>query len=87
MKTLDMADKYEPASYTDDDEPTVKIDMRAVLPKLYLSGDEDDFEPTLPSARSPKFPEEKRYPGIGLLIVLGTGLLFWGTLAWAIWGR
>lgn len=79
MKPLDMADKYEPASYQDD-EPTVKIDMRAILPKLYLS-EEEDCEPTLPSQRNP-LHQEKRYPGIGLLICLGTGLLFWGTVAY-----
>ncbi len=45
-------------------------------------------EPTLPSLRNPLLPtEEKRYPGIGLLIAFGTGFLFWGTLAWLIWGR
>lgn len=30
--------------------------------------------------------QEKRYPGIGLLICLGTGLLFWGSVAYLIWG-
>ena len=80
MKTLDMADKYEPASYQDD-EPTVKVNMQAILPKMYVEED----EPTLPSARNPLFPkEEKRYPGIGLLICLGTGAIFWGTVLYFI---
>jgi hypothetical protein len=28
--------------------------------------------------------EEKRYPGIGMLIAFGTGIAFWGTVAWLI---
>ncbi len=28
--------------------------------------------------------EEKRYPGVGLLLCLGTGVLFWGTIAYLI---
>ena len=31
-----------------------------------------------------KVEEEKRYPGIGLLMVLGFGLIFWGTVGWLI---
>lgn len=81
MKTLDMADKYEPASYQDD-EPTVKVNMEAILPKVIV--DDDDFEPTLPSARNPLFVEEKRYPGIGLLLTFGTGFIFWGTVLYLI---
>ncbi len=80
MKTLDMADKYEPASYSDD-EPTVKVNMQAILPKVYL----EDDEPTLPSMRNPLLPkEEKRYPGIGLLLAFGSGAIFWGTLLYFI---
>lgn len=75
MKTLDMADKYDPLSYQDD-EPTVKVDMNAILPKVYV---EEDCEPTLPSMRSP-LHQEKTYPGVGLLIAFGTGFLFWGTV-------
>ncbi len=78
MKTLDMADKYEPVSYQDD-EPTIKINMNPILPKVIV----EDDEPTLPSMRNP-FTEEKRYPGIGLLLCLGTGLAFWGTVVYLI---
>lgn len=81
MKTLDMADKYEPASYSDD-EPTVKVNMEAILPKVIV--DDDDFEPTLPSARTPVFPQEKTYPGVGLLLAFGTGFIFWGTVLYFI---
>ena len=28
--------------------------------------------------------KEKRYPGVGLLLTFGTGLLFWSTLAYVI---
>jgi hypothetical protein len=30
--------------------------------------------------------QEKRYPGVGLLICLGTGVAFWGSLAYFIFG-
>lgn len=75
---LDMADKYPPAEAFED-EPTVKVNMEAVLPKVII---DDDFEPTLPSMRNPFIGErnEKQYPGIGLLIAFGTGLAFWGTV-------
>ena len=29
-------------------------------------------------------PQEKTYPGVGLLICLGTGVAFWGSLAYII---
>ncbi len=29
---------------------------------------------------------ERTYPGIGLLICLGSGVAFWGSLAWIIFG-
>lgn len=29
--------------------------------------------------------QEKTYPGIGLLICLGSGLLFWGSVAYLLW--
>lgn len=84
MKPLDMADRYEPLSYQDEDnEPTVKVNMEAILPKVVVD-DEEDFEPTLPSMRRPVFPEEKRYPGVGLLMTLGFGLIFWSTVAYFI---
>lgn len=73
---LDMADKYPPAECYEDDEPTLKVNMAAVLPKVVV--DDEECEPTLPSMRNP-FTEEKRYPGVGLLICLVTGAAFWGT--------
>lgn len=93
MKTLDMADKYEPLSYTDeysdpDSEPTVKIQVPDFLPKVIVSdeGEEvydlDGGRDTIPCP--PPIHEEKTYPGIGLLICLSTGLLFWGTVAYFI---
>lgn len=30
--------------------------------------------------------KEKTYPGIGLLICVGTSVAFWGSLAYIIWG-
>ena len=81
MKTLDMADKYDPLSYQDD-EPTVKINMEAVLPKVIV--DDDDFEPTLPSARSPVFPQEKKDPRLGLILILAVCVPFWATVAYFI---
>lgn len=81
MKPLDMADKYEPLSYSDD-EDTVRMQVPIFREQVIV----EDDEPTLPSMRNPLFPqqEEKRYPGIGLLIVLASGFLFWGAVAYAI---
>lgn len=46
---------------------------------------EEDDEPTIRMAVPyPQPYEEKRYPGVGLLIVLGSSLLFWGTVAYFI---
>lgn len=64
MKPLDMADKYEPLSY-EDEEPTIKVDMRAILPKVVVH-------------------EEKRYPGVGLLMTLSFGLIFWSFVGYFI---
>ncbi len=76
---MDMADKYPPAESFEDDRPTVEVNMREQYPDLF----DDDDEPTL--VMSPLRPaREKRYPGIGLLISLGVGLAFWGTLAYFI---
>jgi hypothetical protein len=79
-KPFDMANKYEYGSYHDD-EPTIKTQVPAFLPKVIVDDDAEDDEPTLPSLRNP-FHEEKRYPGIGLLIVLFSGALFWGAVLW-----
>lgn len=66
---MDLADKYPPAESFE----------RDTLPPS------DWDEPTLPSMRNPLLPkEEKRYPGIGLLIAFGTGILFWGTVFYFI---
>lgn len=86
MKTLDMADKYEPLSY-EDDEPTIKVQVPEFLPKVIVSdeGEEvydlDGGRDTIPSP--PPF-QEKTYPGVGLLMTLGFGLIFWSTLAYFI---
>ncbi len=80
MKTLDMADKYDPLSYQDD-EPTVKINMEAVLPKVII---DDDFEPTLPSARNPFFSQEKKDPRMGLILILAVCVPFWATVFYFI---
>jgi len=80
---MDLADKYPPAEVFEDDCPTVKVNMQAVHPLVFV-----DDEPTLPSARVPVIlpPKEKTYPGVGLLIAFGTGFLFWGAVAWLVWG-
>lgn len=57
------------------------------LPPLYA--EDDDNEPTIRMQRPTFHPqvivgEEKRYPGIGLLIAFGTGIAFWGTVAYFI---
>ena len=95
MKTLDMADKYEPLSYTDeytdpDSEPTVKIQVPDFLPKVIIEGEEvydlDGGRDTIPCP-PPSFEGErgeKSYPGIGLLLCLVSGGLFWGTVLYYI---
>jgi hypothetical protein len=30
--------------------------------------------------------KERTYPGVGLMITLGSGLLFWGTVAYVFFG-
>lgn|SRR5574337_1539664 len=79
---MDLADKYPPAEAFDD-EPTVRVNLRPIHAQVVI----EDDEPTLPSQRSPVFPkEEKKYPGVGLLLAFGTGFLFWGAVAWLVVG-
>lgn len=97
MKPLDMADKYDPLSYQDeyaDSEPTIKVQVPSFLPKVTVSDEgEEEYDlyghrDTIPSP--PSYPEcvdghtETRYPGVGLLIVLGFGLTFWSLVAYFI---
>lgn len=81
---MDMADKYEPLSYTDeyadpDSEPTVKIQVPTFHPQVVVDEQERD---TIPAP--PPIHEETRYPGAGLLLVLSTSFLFWAAVLWAI---
>lgn len=78
MKTLDMADKYDPYSYQDED-PTVKVNMNAILPKVYV---EDDDEPTLTDMRP---HQVQRGPNWGILGCIAFCLVFWGTVAYLVW--
>jgi hypothetical protein len=88
MKPLDMADKYAPLSY--EDEVTVRTQVPTFHDQVIVSGENEDFDlhgerDTIPSP--PPYPapyEERRYPGVGILLALGTGLLFWGTIAYFI---
>lgn len=86
MKPLDMADRYDPLSYQDE-EPTIKVQVPSFLPKIIVSdeGEEvydlDGGRDTIPC---PPPHMETRYPGVGLLMTLGFGLIFWSTLAYII---
>ena len=93
MKPLDMADKYPPAESFEDDEPTIKVQVPEFIPRIVVSdeGEEvydlDGGRDTIPSP--PSYPEcveepTKTYPGVGLLMTLGFGLIFWSTLAYFI---
>jgi hypothetical protein len=105
MKKLDMADKYDPLSYQDE-EPTVRVQQPYFFPQIVvgedghsveivegvLLQDEDiinthDDRDTIPAP--PPYPqdqwEERRYPGVGLILSFGTGLLFWGFVAYLLW--
>lgn len=73
--------------------PEEQTNMKPLnLADTYDSGYVDpyiDEEPTVKinmAAIHPviKIEEEKRYPGVGLLMVLGFGLIFWGTVGWFI---
>lgn len=83
MKTLDMADKYEPLSYVDeyadpDSEPTVKIQVPSFHPQVVV--DERD---TIPCP--PPFEEKHQGPNWGALAALAFCLVFWGTVAYLVW--
>lgn len=88
MKTLDMADKYPPADSFEDDEPTIKVQVPEFLPKVIVSdeGEEvydlDGGRDTIPSP--PPAHMETTYPGVGLLMTLGFGLIFWSMIAYFI---
>ncbi len=86
MKPLDMADRYDPLSYQDE-EPTIRTQVPTFLPKINVSDEgEDEYDlygrDTIPC---PPPHTETRYPGIGLLMVLGFGLTFWSLVAYFIW--
>jgi hypothetical protein len=61
----------------------VKYDVIQDLPLANLADiydDDDDNEPTLIMVRPPVGCEEKTYPGVGLLLALGTGIIFWSVV-------
>ena len=86
MKPLDMADKYPPAEDFDDEEITIKVQVPVFEPKVVVDEDLYGTRDTIPSP--PSYPQDvegnpdKRYPGVGLLIPLVTGVAFWGTLTY-----
>jgi hypothetical protein len=82
MKPLDMADKYPPAENFDN-EPTVKVHIPNFFPKVIVEEDPDLYgqRDTVPCEPPYPAPYEGRvYPGVGLLISIGVGLIFWATL-------
>lgn len=91
MKTLDMADKYPPAESfdNDDDGPTLKVQVPEFRYQVVVEADDPHGDrDTIPSP--PSYPEcvethtETTYPGVGLLLSLGFGLIFWSTVAYFI---
>lgn len=91
MKPLDMADKYPPAEDFDDEEITIKVQVPTFHDQVIVSGENADFDlhgerDTIPSP--PSYPEDvegnpdTRYPGVGLLLCLVTGVAFWGTVTY-----
>lgn len=66
-----------------DSTPTVRMQVPKFHPQIQVDGWED--EDTVPSMPNPFHKEEKRYPGVGLMLVVGSGILFWGFLAWLAW--
>lgn len=90
-KPLDMADKYDSTIHTMDTLPASFMPVgKSGLPDLSAVWEDVDDEPTI-RMQVPSFPDQvvvesndKRYPGIGLLICLGSGLAFWGTVAYLL---
>lgn len=86
MKPLDMADKYPPAEFDDDDSPTIKVQVPVFPYQVIVEADDPHGDrDTIPSPSCyPECVEPKTYPGVGLLIALGFGVIFWSTVAYFI---
>lgn len=69
-KPLDLADTYS-SDY--DDEPTVKIQVPAVLPLVDLNDVEDDEDTLI----RPAPVVVTKYPGMGLAMALLFGVALW----------
>lgn len=88
MKTLDMADKYDPLSY-EDDEPTVRVQVPNIPILATVGEEEDDFDlhgdrdtlPCPPPYPQPHMRQEVNWGAWASLLFLA---LFWGTIAYFI---
>jgi hypothetical protein len=69
-KPLDLADKYDSLYLPEE--------------RAYFPDEEPTVKIQVPVFKNQVVVGETRYPGVGLLIAFGTGLAFWGTVAYFI---
>jgi hypothetical protein len=94
---LDLADKYDPLSYSDeymeghvDSTPTIKVQMIPFLPKVIVSdeGEEEDDtwgeRDTIPCPPPYPQPHMKREVNWSVVWVLLFTIAFWGTVTYFI---
>lgn len=63
---LDLADTYS----SDEDEPTVKIQVPSFIPQINV--EDDEVTEVMPAPM-----QESKYPGIGLTMALAIGTAIW----------
>jgi hypothetical protein len=63
--------------------PDERDTLPAPPPDDYLD-DEPTVKIQVPTFHNQVVVSETRYPGVGLLIAFGTGIAFWGTVAYFI---
>lgn len=88
MKTLDMADKYDPLSYQDeyddpDSVPTIRVQVPVFTPQVVVGDDDPDgTRDTIPSP--PPFPHEEQSVNVAAIAVVLATMAFWATVTYFI---
>ncbi len=98
MKTLDMADKYDPLSYQDeytegapDSTPTIRVHIPKFAPQVFLEAENDDFDlhgerDTIPCPPPYPHPYERTGINVGAWAILLATIGFWAAVAYLIFG-